>query len=213
MIAELEHMLGEMHRRVIPVGQEGLEEVLNKTVHVKLSATENAVIEYYQEGKLVQKPGPKVLSTMSKADFDEATKRWVHTELLPMIQNWTTENSKDMLPTSMAALSCLIGFDIEKFIVTTERGACNICGGSKDCGSADHFMWHVRTGSGVVLLTFQGLSPSEIKRPAPPKPAFKVPETARIIAPSGCEAQSNWAISATVSCLVNIFLNICHVLR
>ena len=200
-------MLSEMHRRVIPVGQEGLEEVLNKTVHVKLSATENAVIEYYQEGKLVQKPGPKMLSTMSKADFNEATKRWVHTELLPMIQNWTTENSKDMLPTSMAALSVLIGFDIEKFIVTTERGACNICGGTKDCGSADHFMWHVRTGSGVVLLTFQGLSPSEIKRPASPKPAFKVPETARVIAPSGCEAQSNWAISATVSCLVNIFLN------
>ena len=69
MIAELGHMLSEMHRRVIPVGQEGLEEVLNKTVHVKLSATENAVIEYYQEGKLVQKPGPKMLSTMSKAEL------------------------------------------------------------------------------------------------------------------------------------------------
>ena len=207
MVAELGHMLNEMHRRVIPVGQEGLEEVLNKTVHIKLSATENAVIEYYQEGKLVQKPGPKVLSTMSKADFNEATKRWVHTELLPMIQNWTTENSKDMLPTSMAALSVLIGFDIEKFIVTTERGACNICSGTKDCGSADHFMWHIRAGSGVILLTFQGLSSSEIKKPAPSKPAFEVPTTARVIAPTGCEAQNNWSIPATVSCLVNIFLN------
>ena len=207
MIAEFMHMLKEMHRRVVPVGQEGLEEVLSRTVHVKLSARENAVIEYYSEGVLVQKPGPKMLSTMSKADFSEATKRWIHTELLPTIQNWTTENSKDMLPRSMAALSVLIGFDIEKFIVTTERGACNVCGGTKNCGSADHFMWHVRVGSGVILLTFQGMSPSEIKKPAPSKPAFEVPRTARIIAPTGCEAQNNWAIPATVSCLVNILLN------
>ena len=207
MIAEYTHMVNEMKRKIIPVGQGGLNEVLEKTVHIKLSMRGSAMIEYYANGELVRKPGPKVLSTMTKQDFEEATKRWIHRELLPMVETWTTENSKDMLPSSMAALSVLIGLDVEKFIVTTERGACNICQGKKNCGSADHVMWHIKAGSGVVLITFEGLSPNEIVKPASPRPNFEVPRNARIIAPSGCEAQNNWAIPATVGCLVNIFLS------
>ena len=207
MIDEYARMVNEMKIRVIPVGQDGLNEVLEETVHLKLRLRGPAEMEFYQNGELKHKFGPKVSSSMSREEFSEATQRWLQLELIPMLQRWNARHLKTMLPSTMAALSTLVGFDIEHFLVSTQRGVCNECQGRLNCGTADHFMWHWRCGPGVVIVTLEGLSVNEIEAPASPRPMFDIPKTAKVIAPTGCEAKASWALTETMRNLVNIFLN------
>ena len=129
MIDEYARMVNEMKIRVIPVGQDGLNEVLEETVHLKLRLRGPAEMEFYQNGELKHKFGPKVSSSMSREEFGEATQRWLQLELIPMLQRWSAQHLKTMLPSTMAALSTLVGFDIEHFLVSTQRGVCNECQG------------------------------------------------------------------------------------
>ena len=68
-------------------------------------------------------------------------------------------------------------------------------------------MWHLRIGSGVLIVTLQGMSANDITAPACPKPSLDVPREAQVVAPTGCEARRNWVVPEVFRFIAKTFLS------
>ena len=196
-----------MRYNIIPIGEAGLNGALENTVQIHLNLLGPASLEFLIDGKLEKRPGPKMSALTPRAEFSRATEEWLRTELVPLLQQWSDQNAKEILPDVLIGLTALVGFDVEKHLVykAENRGACNECG--YRCKIAETYMWHFRIGSGILIVTIEGKSEKDISAPAMTRPPFNVPAEAKVIAPTGCEAKANWAIPETIKYLSKLLLS------
>ena len=206
MIEEFAWMVEQIKRRIIPVGVDGLNEQLENTVHISLFLQGAARFEYVEDNQLQRTMGPKMTATGSREEFNESMEKWLHQQLLPHLEKWTDRCVREILPDVLLGLTVLTGFDVEKHLVIAgQRGACNVC--NVKCKMVETQMWHMRIGTGVLIVTLEGMSMDKIASPPCPKPVFNIPNDAPVVVPSGCEARSNWVIPETFRYLAKTFLS------
>ena len=187
MIREFGTLLRRMEESVVPVGKEGLESLVENTVHIKLLREGPVEIQWVKNGQLRTDVGPVAATNSSNDELAMRTNSWLSSVLPKHLNKFVEKAKKDFLPSCMSAITTLAGIDIEDFLVSGEtRGPCTICP-SNACKQVKTYMIHMRVGLGVVMITFEGMTVEELVK----IPSQNIPRMTKCIAPTACEVSRN----------------------
>ena len=206
MIREFEYLLREIKDIIVPVGTKGLDKLLDNTVHIRIKLTGAVAMEWRTGERIERSNGPDPASGMSAEEMSAATNTWVYKTLHPHLQRWSEDLTRRVLPKSFESLAMMAGTDLEKFLVT-ERGQCNVCyRPAGQCPLITTEMLHMHIGTGMLIVTIDGMSPNEIVEEVA-KPKAMVPEDAKVVAPTSCEFRQNPAATAMMKVLTDLLIS------